>query len=484
MLGRMSEPDPRRWKALALLSVAYLMVVLDIAIVNVALPTIEDKLNFSSTENLQWIVSGYALTFGGLLLLGGRMGDILGRRRVFMVGLALFALTSLIAGLSTSSAMLIAARVAQGAAGAILSPSVFSITSVTFAEGSERNKALGVLGAISGAGAAIGVILGGVLTTYAGWEWIFFVNVPIGLITLFLVPRVVAESRAEGMERHFDFTGAALVTSGLMLFVYALTRTNQVGWSSTETIVEFIGSALLIGGFILWEGRTKYALVPLRIFKRRTLTGANIVGFLLGTMIFGMFFLLSLYMQQVLGFTALKTGIGYLAVALTAVVASGAAQALVTKTGVKPALLGGLTLVGGGLVLFTQISPTGSYMTDLFPGFIILGIGLGFTFVPISIAALAGVTGRDAGLASGLINTSQQIGGALGLALLTTVATSHISKLAPNGNPTPADLTSGYSLAFWVAAGVAAAAIVVTLVIVRKQDLELAAAEAAAGAVG
>ena len=484
VLGRMSEPDPRRWKALALLSIAYLMVVLDIAIVNVALPTIQDKLNFSSTENLQWIVSGYALTFGGLLLLGGRMGDILGRRRVFMVGLALFALTSLIAGLSTSSAMLIAARVAQGAAGAILSPSVFSITSVTFAEGSERNKALGVLGAISGAGAAIGVILGGVLTTYAGWEWIFFVNVPIGLITLFLVPRVVAESRAEGMERHFDFTGAALVTGGLMLFVYALTRTNQVGWSSTETILEFIGSALLIGGFILWEGRTKYALVPLRIFKRRTLTGANIVGFLLGTMIFGMFFLLSLYMQQVLGFTALKTGIGYLAVALTAVVASGAAQALVTKTGVKPALLGGLTLVGGGLVLFTQISPTGSYMTDLFPGFIILGTGLGFTFVPISIAALAGVTGRDAGLASGLINTSQQIGGALGLALLTTVATSHISKLAPNGNPTPADLTSGYSLAFWVAAGVAAAAIVVTLVIVRKQDLELAAAEAAAGAVG
>src|SRR5215204_399103 len=474
--------DPQRWKALTVLGVAYLMVILDVSIVNVALPSIQKELDFSP-ENLQWIVSGYALTFGGFLLLGGRVGDILGRRRLFMIGLGLFALTSLVAGLSTSAGMLIGARVAQGAAGAILSPSVFSITSVTFAEGSERNKALGVLGAISGAGAAIGVILGGVLTTYAGWEWIFFVNVPIGLITLLLVPRVVRESHAEGMERHFDAIGAFAVTAGLMLFVYALTRTNQVGWSSLETILEFIGSAVLIAFFIVWEARSKYALVPLRIFRRRTLTGANIIGFLLGTMIFGMFFLLSLYMQQVLGFTALKTGIGYLAVALTAVVASGAAQALVTKTGVKPALLGGLALVGGGLVLFTQISPTGSYMTDLFPGFVVLGVGLGFTFVPISIAALAGVTGRDAGLASGLINTSQQIGGALGLAILTTVATSHISSLAPDGNPTPADLTSGYALAFWVAAGVAAAAILTTLLIVRKQDLDLAAAEAATAPV-
>ena len=215
MHDRVTEPDPKRWQALAVLSIAYLMVVLDIAIVNVALPSIEEELNFSSTEQLQWIVSGYALTFGGFLLLGGRMGDILGRRRLFMIGLALFSATSLVAGLSTSSAMLIGARVAQGAAGAILSPSVFSITSVTFAEGSERNKALGVLGAISGAGAAIGVILGGVLTTYAGWEWIFFVNVPIGLITLLLVPRVVRESHAEGMERRFDFTGAVLVTGGL-----------------------------------------------------------------------------------------------------------------------------------------------------------------------------------------------------------------------------------------------------------------------------
>jgi EmrB/QacA subfamily drug resistance transporter len=472
--SRIGEPDPRRWKALAVLSVAYLMVVLDIAIVNVALQSINKDLHFSSTDNLQWIVSGYALTFGGFLLLGGRMGDLLGRRRVFMVGLALFAITSLLAGLSTSSAMLIGARVAQGAAGAILSPSVFSITSVTFAEGPERNTALGVLGAISGAGAAIGVILGGVLTTYLSWEWIFFVNVPIALVTLLFVPRLVRESRADGMERKFDAIGAFLATSGLMLFVFALTRTNQVGWSATSTILEFIGSALLIGGFILWESRSRYALVPLRIFRRRTLTGANIIGFMLGTMVFGMFFLLSLYMQQVLGFTALKTGIGYLAVALTAVVASAAAQALVTRLGVKPALIGGLSLVGGGLVYFTQISATGNYFSDLFPGFIILGIGLGFTFVPISIAALAGVTGRDAGLASGLINTSQQIGGALGLALLTTVSTSRTTTLEDSGVSQPVALTSGFSLAFWVAAGVAAAAIVTTILIVRPSDMLVA----------
>jgi EmrB/QacA subfamily drug resistance transporter len=476
----MTEPDPKRWEALAVLSIAYLMVVLDIAIVNVALPSIEKELHFSSTENLQWIVSGYSLTFGGFLLLGGRMGDLLGRRRLFMVGLALFSITSLVAGLSTSSAMLIGARVAQGAAGAILSPSVFSITSVTFEEGAERNKALGVLGAISGAGAAIGVILGGVLTQYAGWEWIFFVNVPIGLITLVLVPRVVRESHAEGMARHFDAIGAFTVTAGLMLFVYALTRTNQVGWSSLETILEFVGSVVLIVAFVLWEARSRYALVPLRIFRRRTLTGANVIGFLLGTMIFGMFFLLSLYMQQVLGFSALKTGLGYLAVALTAVVASGIAQALVTKLGVKPALIGGLALTGGGLVYFTQISPTGSYLVDLFPGFVILGIGLGFTFVPISIAALAGVTGRDAGLASGLINTSQQIGGALGLAILTTVSTSHTRTLLKDGTPRPEALTSGFSVAFWVAAGVAAAAILTTVLIVRRRELDLAAEAAAA----
>ena len=473
-------PDPKRWQALAVLSVAYLMVVLDIAIVNVALPTIQKDLHFS-TENLQWIVSGYSLAFGGLLLLGGRAGDILGRRSVFMVGLALFGAMSLLAGFSQSSGMLIGVRVAQGAAGAILAPSVFSITSVTFEEGAERNKALGVLGAISGAGAAIGVILGGVLTQYLGWEWIFFVNVPIAFATLFLVPRVVKESRADGLARHFDAQGAVAVTGSLMLFVYALTRSTQVGWGSLETILCLIASAVLMLSFFVIESRSESPLVPLRIFRRRTLTAANTIGFLLGTMVFGMFFLLSLYMQQVLGFTAIKTGVCYLAVALTAVVASGIAQGLVTRIGVKPALIFGLAMVGGGLVYFTQISANGSYFGDLFAGFVILGIGLGFTFVPISIAALAGVTGKDAGLASGVINTSQQIGGALGLAILTTVSENHITSALNSGTPAPQAMTSGYALAFWVAAALAAVAIVATILLVKREEVDAAAEAVTAG---
>src|ERR671930_810641 len=409
------ETYDKRWKALAVLGIAYLMVVLDVAIVNVALPSIQTDLGFAP-QDLQWVVSGYALTFGGFLLLGGRAGDLLGRRTIFMIGLAAFAAFSLLAGLSTSPGMLIGARLLQGAAGAILSPSVFSITSVLFKEGSERNKALGILGAIAGSGAAIGVLLGGVLTQYVGWEWIFFVNVPIGVGALFLAPLVVRESHAHDLERHFDASGAVTITAGLMLFVYALTRGPQIGWSTGEVIGSFVGFAVLTAAFLGIELRSRSPLVPLGFFRRRTLAGANGIGLILGTMVFGMFYLLSLYMQQVLGFSPIKTGVGYLAVALTAVVASGVAQALVTRIGVRPALVAGMVLLGGGLVYFTQISVNGSYFGDLFIGFLLIGVGLGFAFVPVSIAALAGVSPREAGLASGLINTTQQVGGALGLA--------------------------------------------------------------------
>ena len=467
--------DPRRWKALAVLGIAYLMVVLDISIVNVALPSIQTDLHFSR-EGLQWVVSGYALTFGGLLLLGGRSGDLLGRRRIFMVGLALFALFSLLCGLSTSSGMLVAMRLLQGAAGAVLSPSVFSITSVTFEEGSERNKALGILGAIAGSGAAIGVLLGGVLTKYIGWQWIFFVNVPIGVATLFLVPLVVRESHAQDLERHFDASGAVTVTASLMLFVYALTRGPQIGWSSGEVIGSFVGSAVLMAAFIAIERRSRSALVPLSIFRRRTLAGANGIGLILGTMVFAMFYLLSLYMQQVLGFSPIKTGVGYLAVALTAVVASGIAQALVTRIGVRPALAIAMALLGGGLVYFTQISVHGSYFGDLFIGFLLIGVGLGFAFVPVSIAALGGVSPREAGLASGLINTSQQIGGALGLAILTTVATTRTNHLLDRGASHASALTHGFTLAFWVGVGFAVAAVATTLLALRKDDLRSVAA--------
>ena len=470
-----------KWKALAVLGVAYLMVILDVSIVNVALPSIQKDLHFPP-ENLQWVISAYALTFGGFLLLGGRLGDLLGRRRIFMVGLASFAAFSLLCGLSVSEGMLIAARALQGAAAALLSPSVFSITLVTFEEGAERNKALGILGGIAGSGAAIGVLAGGILTEYAGWEWIFFVNVPIGVLALFLVPRYVQESRVEGLARRFDAAGAVTVTASLMILVYALTQANNVGWATFRTIGLLVLSAVLMAVFLLIEQRSRFPLVPLRFFKRRNPRGANIVGFLLGTMVFGMFFLLSLYMQQILGFSALKTGVGYLAVAITAVVASGVAQALVTRLGVKPVLTAGMVLLAAGLVYFTFISVDGSYFADLFPGFILTGIGLGFSFVPVSIAALSGVPPPEAGLASGLINTSQQIGGALGVAILTTVSTTRAENLIKDGTPQAVAFTDGYSLAFWVAAGFALLSVIATLLILKRDEVE--AAPETAPAVG
>ena len=463
--------DPRRWKALAVLGIAYLMVVLDVSIVNVALPSIQSDLGFAP-EDLQWVISGYALTFGGFLLLGGRMGDLLGRRIIFMIGLASFAVFSLLAGLSTSPEMLIVTRLLQGAAGAVLSPSVFSIVSVLFKEGSERNKALGILGAIAGSGAAIGVLAGGVLTEYVGWEWIFFVNVPIGLGALAFVPRYVTESRADGLTKHFDALGAVTVTGSLMLLVYGLTQTTNEGWTSMQTIGVLAASAVLMAVFLRIEMRSRSPLVPLGFFRRRTPTAANVIGLGLGTMVFGMFFLLSLYQQQVLGFSALKTGVGYLAVALTAVVASGVAQALVTRAGVKPILAIGMLLLGAGLAYFTQVSVGGSYVGDLLPGFLLIGVGLGFAFVPVSIAALAGVGGTDAGLASGLINTSQQIGGALGLAVLATVSTTRTENLLAEGKDPATALTSGFQIAFWVGVGLAVASLTATLVALRGKDLE------------
>ena len=420
---------PKRWWALALLCSAYFMVILDVSIVNVALPSIQKDLHFSQGD-LQWVLSAYALTFGGFLLLGGRAADLLGRRRVFMAGVALFTAASLACGLSSSEGMLIAARAVQGLGAAILSPAALSIISTTFAEGSERNKALGIWGAMGGSGAAVGVLMGGVLTKWLGWEWIFFVNIPVGVTVLLLVRSVVRESRSEHAVRQYDALGAVLITSALVLLVYALTRANVNGWGSAETLGVLAVSAVLHIAFVVVEQRSKAPLVPLGIFARlRTLTGANVVGFLLGGLTFAMFFMLSLYMQQVLGMSALQAGAGYLAVALTAIVSAGVAQAMVTKIGIKPAMTFGLVLMTLGNVWFTQVSPDGSYAVDLLPGFFAIGIGLGFSFVPMSIAALAGVAPQEAGLASGLINTSQQIGGALGVASFSTVSTNRTEHL-------------------------------------------------------
>jgi EmrB/QacA subfamily drug resistance transporter len=471
--------DPNRWKALAVLGIAYLMVVLDVSVVNVALFDIQSDLDFSDSD-LQWVVSAYALTFGGFLLLGGRMGDILGRRRIFLVGLALFVVFSLMCGLAQSSGMLVAARVLQGLAAAVLSPSVFSIASVTFEEGAERNKALGVLGGIAGAGAAIGVLVGGVFTEYAGWEWVFYINAPIGVLAFVLALKFVRESRAD-VGRNFDAAGAVTITAALMILVYALTQANEVGWGSFQTVGLIVLSVALHGVFLLIESRSKQPLVRLGFFRMRTPTGANVIGLFLGTMVFGMFLLLSLYMRQVLEFSALETGLGYLAVALTAIVASGIAQALVTKIGVKPALAGGMVLLGGGLLYFTQISPDGSYVSDLLPGFLLTGVGLGFSFVPVSIAALGGVDPNEAGLASGLINTSQQIGGALGVAILTTISTTRTGNLLDDGVASPEAYSQGWSLAFWVAAGFAVAGLLATMVLLRNRELQAVPAAAPIG---
>jgi len=461
-----SSPDPRRWKALIVLSIAYLMVVLDTAIVNVALPTIQEDLGFAP-ENLQWVVTVYGLTFGGFLLLGGRAGDILGRRRLFITGLVLFAGFSLLCGFASSSGMLIAGRALQGFGAALLAPSVFSIVSVMFREGAERNKALGVLGAIGGSGAAIGVLLGGVFAEFIGWEWIFFINVPIAAAALFTVPIFVKESKAAGLSREFDAAGAISVTASLMLFVFAVTQTTSVGWTSAQTIGCLIASAALMVAFLVIETRVRSPLVRLGFFRQRTPTAANLVGFGLGTAIFGTFFLLSLYQQQVLGFSALETGLGYLAISLTAITASALSQALVTRAGIKPVLSLGLALLAGGLAYFTQVSVDGSYVADLLPGFLLVGVGIGFSFVPVSIAALTGVSAREAGLASGLINTSQQVGGALGLALLVTVANTRTDNLLGDGVELTAALTAGFSLAFWVAIGFAVVALTATLVMLR-----------------
>ncbi len=472
--------DHNKWLALAVLSVSYLMVVLDVSIVNVALRDIQVDLGFAQ-KDLQWVITGYALTFGGFLLLGGRMGDILGRRRLFMLGLTLFAAFSLMCGLATSPGMLVTARILQGIAAALLAPSVFSIVSVTFQEGAERNKALGILGAVAGSGAAIGLIIGGVLSEKASWHWCFLINVPIAIVVLIATRRYVRESRADATHRHFDAMGAILITSALMILVYALTQASDVGWLSGQTIGLVALSVALHVAFLVVELRSKHPLVPMTFFRKRIPTGANIIGFVLGTIVQGMFVLLSLFMPQVLGYSPIETGLAYMATALTAIVASGGAQALVTRIGVRTSLIIGMSSLAVGLLYLTRIAPDSSYWTALFPGFILMGIGLGFSFVPVSIAALTGVKPHEAGLASGLINTSQQIGGALGVAILVSVANTITGAIDPRHIDAGAaqKLTDGYAGAFFVAAGLAVLGLIVVLSVLRGREMAHAGEDAA-----
>jgi EmrB/QacA subfamily drug resistance transporter len=459
----------RKWFALALLLGVQFMVVLDIAIVNVALPSIQTDLGFSQ-ENLQWVVSAYALLFGGFLLLGGRVADLLGRRRLFVAGLVVFTGASLLSGLAWSEGALIGARALQGLGAAMITPAALSILTTTFAEGKERNAALGAWGAVGAFGAVAGVLLGGVLTDALSWEWIFFVNVPVGVLGLALAPLLLTESR-DARVKSFDVPGGVLVTGGLVTLVYAITQANNNGWGSASTIGLFAGSAVLLAAFIGWERRTADPLVPFSFFRLRTVVGANIAGLILGTAIFAMFLMLTLYMQQVLHYSAMKTGVAYLAVAGTAIFWSALAAQLVTRVGVKPVLVAGMTALSAGLLYFTQVSVGGSYVGDLLPGFLLVAVGLGFSFVPISIAALAGVHPSEAGLASGLFNTSQQIGGALGIAALSAIATSTTGDRLASGSAASSALTDGFQSAFIGAAAIALVGILVALFAVRREDL-------------
>jgi len=466
----MVNSDRRKWLALALLSVVQFMVVLDIAIVNVALPSIKTDLGFSESS-LQWVISAYALAFGGFLLLGGRAADVLGRRRVFLAGLLVFSVASLVDGLAWSSGSLIGARAVQGLGAAIISPAALSILSTTFAEGRERNIALGVWGAVGGFGAAAGVLLGGILTSGLGWAWIFFVNVPVGAAAFLVTPLLLTESR-DARVKHFDVPGGVLVTTGLSSLVYAITQGGDQGWLAGRTLGFFAAAVVLLVGFVVWELRHPEPLMRLGILRIKTVTGANVAGFILGTATFSMFLMLTLYMQQVLGYSAMKTGIAYLAVAGTAILWSAVAAQLVTRAGVKPVLVAGMTFLTAGVVYFTQVSVGGSYLGDLLPGFLLIGVGLGFSFVPISIAALAGVEASEAGLASGLINTSQQIGGALGIAALSTIATSQSSHALSNGSALPNALVHGFTWAFVAGAIAAGIGILVALTMIRRDELE------------
>jgi len=449
----MSSPFPQtnRWRAFALLAVTYFMTVVDLTVVNVTLPTIGRDLHFSPT-GLQWVATAYALTFGGFLLLGGRAADLLGRRRVMMAGLIVFSAASLACGLATGAGFLIGARAVQGIGAAVMLPSALSIVMNMFDEGAERNKALGIWGAIAASGATVGLIIGGLLTRYAGWQWIFYLNVPIGIVALALAPGLVPESRLETTRRRFDAAGALLATGGLVLLVDGISRAPQDGWGGLRTILILSAAATLLVAFVVNERRVESPVVPLSIFRLRMLSGANTAGFLLGASFFGFIFVGTLYMQQVLQYSALQAGLAWLATSLTSVALAGLSQYLVTRSGATIVMAAGMTLIGTGVLWATQAPVHGSFVGNLLGPFVVAGAGTAFAFIPISVAALTGVKADRAGLATGLLNTGQQIGGAVGIAIASSVAAGHTTALLHTGNAVPAALTGGFGQAFYVLA--------------------------------
>jgi EmrB/QacA subfamily drug resistance transporter len=468
----------KRWRAFALLAVAYFMTIIDLTIVNVSLPTIGRDLHFSVTS-LQWVVTAYALTFGGFLLLGGRAADLLGRRRILMLGLFVFTAASLACALSTGEAFLIASRAVQGLGAAIMLPAALSIVMNMFEEGAERNKALGIWGGLGAAGASIGLITGGLLTRYAGWQYIFYLNVPIGAAALALAPRIVPDSRLAATRRRFDALGAIAGTGALVLLVDAISQAPQYGWGATRTLVLLAVSTALLAAFLVIEDRVESPLLPLRIFRLRTLAGANTAGLLLGGSFFGFIFVGTLYMQQVLHYSALQTGVAWLATSLTSITLAGLSQWLVTRGGAKFVMATGMALIGAGVIWATQVPVHGHFLANLAGPFLIAGAGTAFAFIPVSIAALAGVEEHQAGLASGLLNTSQQLGGAIGIAIASGIAASHTQKLVHAGNDAPTALTGGFQSAFWVLGAIALLAVPAIFLLIRRDELTDAVAKTA-----
>jgi EmrB/QacA subfamily drug resistance transporter len=447
-----------RWRTFALLGVAFFMTTIDLTIVNTSLPTIGRKLHFSQTD-LQWLVTAYSLAVGGFMLLGGRAADLLGRRRVLMAGVGLFTVASFGATLAGSENLLIAMRALQGLGAAMLIPAALSTVRNIFEEGAERNKALGIWGALGGGGATAGIILGGLLTRYAGWQYVFFINVPVGVAILALAPRLVPESRLDTARRRYDTLGAVTVTAGLVMLVYAISQAPIYGWGATRTVGLLAGAAVLLAAFLGVESRVGEPLLPLSIFRNRELAGANVGGLLLGASFYAFIFICTLYMQQVLGYSPLKGGFTWLTATLASMAFAGLSQMLVTRTSVKVVLALGMTLIGIGIFWATEMPVHGHYWANMFGPMIVVGIGTAFAFIPVSIGALTGVVEHEAGLASGLVFTSQELGGAIGIAIGSTVAATHYQALMAAGSTTPAALTSSFQQAYWVLGAIALLAV-------------------------
>jgi EmrB/QacA subfamily drug resistance transporter len=457
------------WRAFALLAVSYFMTTVDLTVVNVALPTIGRDLHFSEA-NLQWVVTAYGLTFGGFLLLGGRAADLLGRRRVMMVGLATFTAASLACALATNDSFLIVMRGIQGLGGAIVLPAALSIVTNLFTEGPERNKALGVWGAIGAAGGTSGLIAGGLLTRYVGWQSIFYFNVPIGVLALLLVPRLVPESRQVGRRRSYDPFGAITVTAGLLALVYAVSDAPQVGWGGARTVGLLLAATGLLVAFLAIETRVSAPLMPLRLYRLRMVAGANAVGLLLGASFYAFIFVGTLYMQQVLGYSALKTGLAWCVASGTSLALAGLSQLLVTRGSARIVMAFGMTLIGGGVLWATQAPVDADFWQQLAGPFFIAGAGTAFAFIPVAIGALTGVAQDDAGLASGLLSSSQQLGGAIGVAVVSSVAVSQTRQLVHRGVASTAAMTAGFHSALWVAGAVALAAVPIAVLLIRRSD--------------